>query len=100
MSFESYFRASSYAMIACGVLSLAVSGGVGLLLAAGFAVVLFASWKLSETRWQLSERAGMVVVLLALPAFYLDWSVQRAGAAGPAEQVYAGVSTLVHFTLP
>ncbi|HEX8500112.1 MAG TPA: DUF3488 and transglutaminase-like domain-containing protein [Pyrinomonadaceae bacterium] len=99
MSFESYFRACSYAMIACGVLALAVSGGVGPPLAAAFAAVLFASWRLSETRWQLSERAGMVIVLLALPAFYLDWSVQRAGAADSAEQVYAGVSALVHFTL-
>src|ERR687883_488227 len=34
MSFESYFRACSYAMIACGVLALAASGGVGPLLAA------------------------------------------------------------------
>ena len=99
MSFESYFRACSYAMIACGVLALAVSGGVGPLLALAFAAVLFASWKLSETRWQLSERAGMIVVLLALPAFYLDWTVQRAGASDSAGQVYAGVSALVHFTL-
>ncbi|MCA1618690.1 MAG: DUF3488 domain-containing protein [Acidobacteria bacterium] len=99
MSFESYFRASSYAMIACGVLSLAVSGGVGPLLALAFAGVLVISWRLSETRWQLSERAGMVVVLLALPAFYLDWSVQRAGALDSAGQVFAGVSALVHFTL-
>ncbi|HEY0173035.1 MAG TPA: DUF3488 and transglutaminase-like domain-containing protein [Pyrinomonadaceae bacterium] len=99
MSFESYFRASSYAMIACGVLSLAVSGGVGPLLALAFAGVLVVSWKLGDTRWQLSERAGMVVVLLALPAFYLDWSIQRAGAVDSAGQVYAGVSALVHFTL-
>jgi transglutaminase-like putative cysteine protease len=99
MSFESYFRACSYAMVACGVLALAVAGGVGPLLAAAFAAVLVLSWKLTETRWQLSERAGMVVVLLALPAFYLDWSIQREGAADAAEQVYAGVSALVHFTL-
>jgi transglutaminase-like putative cysteine protease len=99
MSFESYFRACSYAMVACGVLALAVSGGVGPVLAAAFALVLALSWRLTETRWQLSERVGMFVVLLALPAFYLDWSFQRAGAADAAAQVYAGVSALVHFTL-
>src|SRR5215211_8047632 len=99
MSFESYFRACSYAMVACGVLALAVAGGVGPLLALAFAAVLVLSWLLTETRWQLSERAGMVVVLLALPAFYLDWSVQREGAQDAAQQVYAGVSALVHFTL-
>ena len=99
MSFESYFRACSYATIACGVLALAVSGGVGLALAVAFVAVLVVSWKTSGTRWQMSERAGMFVVLLALPAFYLDWSFQRASAADAAGQVYAGVSALVHFTL-
>jgi transglutaminase-like putative cysteine protease len=99
MSFESYFRACSYAMVACGVLALAVAGGVGPALAAAFAAVLVLSWRLADTRWQLSERVGMVVVLLALPAFYLDWNLQREGAADAAAQVYAGVSALVHFTL-
>jgi transglutaminase-like putative cysteine protease len=99
MSFESYFRACSYAMIASGVLALAVSGGVGAVLAAAFGAVLVVSWRLAATRWQLSERAGMFVVLLALPAFYLDWSLQKNGAADAAGQVYAGVSALVHFTL-
>lgn len=99
MSFESYFRVCSYAMVASGVLALAVAGGVGPLLALAFAGVLVLSWRLTGTRWQLSERVGMVVVLLALPAFYLDWSIQREGASDAAEQVYAGVSALVHFTL-
>lgn len=99
MSFESYFRACSYAMVAGGVLALTVAGGVGPALALAFVVVLVLSWKLTETRWQLSERAGMVVVLLALPAFYFDWSLQREGAEDAAQQVYAGVSALVHFTL-
>ena len=99
MSFERYFRTCSYAMVACGVLALAVAGGVGPILALAFAAVLALSWKLTETCWQLSERAGMVVVLLALPAFYLDWNYQRLGAEDAAQQVYAGVSALVHFTL-
>src|SRR2546423_1322747 len=99
MNFESYCRACSYAMIAGGVLALAVAGGVGAGLAALFAAVLFVSWRLAGTRWQMSERAGLVVVLLALPAFYLDWNFQRGIAADAAGQVYAGVSALVHFTL-
>jgi hypothetical protein len=61
--------------------------------------VLVLSWKAAGTRWQLSERAGMFVVLLSLPAFYLDWNFQRSSAADAAGQIYAGVSALVHFTL-
>lgn len=98
MSFDTYFRACSYAMIAGGVLALAASGGVGAGLAALFAAVLIASWKLAGTRWQLSERAGMFIVLLALPAFYLDWNFQKSGT-DVVGQVYAGVSALTHFTL-
>src|ERR687883_428599 len=98
MNFDTYFRACSYSMIASGVLALVVSGGVSAGLAFLFAVLLFASWKLARRGWQLSERAGMFVVLLALPMFYLDWSFQKSGqdAAG---QIYAGVAALVHFTL-
>src|SRR5947209_14351241 len=99
MNFENYFRACSYAMIACGVLALAAGGGVGAWVAALFAAVLVVSWRLAGTRWQMSERAGLVVVLLALPAFYLDWNFQKSFAADAAGQVYAGVSALVHFTL-
>src|SRR5207237_8208581 len=99
MSFETYFRACSYAMIACGVLALALAGGVGVWLTVAFAAVLAASWRLAGTRWQLSERAGLLVVLLALPAFYLDWNFQRGGAAEGGAQVYAGVGALVHCTL-
>lgn len=98
MNFDTYFRACSYAMIASGVLALAASGGVGVGLAALFAAVLITSWKLAGTRWQLSERMGMFVVLLALPAFYLDWTFQKSGADAVG-QVYAGVSALTHFTL-
>src|ERR1041385_1380908 len=99
MSFETYFRACSYAMIACGVLALALAGGVGVWLGLAFAAGLGASWRLAGGRWQLSERAGLFVVLLALPLFYLDWRLQRAGASDGGAQVYAGVSALVHFTL-
>src|SRR2546423_10372101 len=97
MSFDTYFRACSYAMIASGVLALVVSGGVGAGLAVLFALMLVVSWKLAGARRQLSERAGMFAVLLALPVFYLDWNFQKSGqdAAG---QVYAGVRALIHLT--
>jgi len=85
-------------MVAAGVLALALAGGMGYGLTAGFAAVMALAWAADGTRWQLSERGGMFVVLLALPLFYLDWKYQSA-TQGPAGQVYAGVAALVHFTL-
>lgn len=65
------------------------------MLAAAFAVVLVIAWKLEGTKWQLPERVGLVVVLLSLPLFYLDWKFLSGGGAN--EKV--GVSALGHLIL-
>src|SRR5918912_1090251 len=95
MSFNTFFRVSSYAMVACGALALTASGGLSLGLAAAFALLLVIAWKLEGTRWQLSERVGLVIVLLSLPLFYLDWQFLSSGGAN--ERV--GVSALAHLIL-
>jgi hypothetical protein len=95
MAFNTFFRVSSYAMIACGALALAVSDGLSGVLAALFGVVLVIAWKLEGTKWQLPERIGLVVVLLSLPLFYLDW--QFLSGSGTSEKV--GVSALGHLIL-
>ncbi|HEX8775930.1 MAG TPA: DUF3488 and transglutaminase-like domain-containing protein [Pyrinomonadaceae bacterium] len=96
MTFSTYFRSSSYAMVAAGALALAVSGGMGLMLGAAFASVMLIAWGLERTRWQLPERVGLVIVLLSLPLFYLDWRYQT-GAGDARERV--GVSALAHLIL-
>jgi transglutaminase-like putative cysteine protease len=93
MSFNTYFRASSYAMLATSALALFASGGLSLALAVLFAVLLVAAWKLEGTRWQVPERAGLVVVLLSLPLFYFDWRLNTGGE----ERV--GVAALAHLIL-
>jgi transglutaminase-like putative cysteine protease len=95
MSFNTFFRVSSYAMVACGALALAVSDGLSAVLAAAFGVVLVIAWKLEGTKWQLSERVGLFVVLLSLPLFYLDWQFLSGGVT--SEKV--GVSALGHLIL-
>lgn len=96
MSFNTYFRASSYAMVACGALTLTVSGGMGFELALAFLALLCLAWNLEGTRWQLTERIGLVVVLLSLPLFYLDWKYQMS--IGEARE-RVGVSALAHLIL-
>lgn len=95
MAFNTFFRVSSYAMVACGALALAVSDGLSGMLALAFAFVLVFAWKLEGTKWQLPERVGLVVVLLSLPLFYLDWQFLSGGAT--SEKV--GVSALGHLIL-
>ena len=96
--FSTYFRASSYALVACGALTLAVSGGIGWGLFGAFAAVLLAAWMLEGTKWQFSERVGVLIVLLSLPLFYLDWQFQITSGER-AEQVRAGVDALTHLIL-
>ena len=75
MSFTTYFRLTSYATIAAAALALFVAHGVGAWLAIAFALVTIAAWKLEGTRWQLSERIALAVILLSLPLFYVDWRI-------------------------
>src|SRR5438132_12129379 len=75
MAFESYFRVVSYATIAAAALALFVAGGVGGSLSATFAVLMIIAWRLEGTRWQLSERIALVVILVWIPVFYFDWRV-------------------------
>lgn len=85
-------------MVACGALALFITGGMGAWLIATVAVVLFMARRLEETRWQLSERTGLIVLLLSLPLFYIDWKF--FGGFDTSEQSgAAGMSALVHLTV-
>ena len=75
MEFGKYFCLMSYATIAAAALALLVAGGVNVWLAGAFAIVMLVAWKLEATRWQLTERLALVVILLSLPIFYFDWQV-------------------------
>src|SRR2546425_8107467 len=103
MSFSTYFRFTSYASVAAAALALFISGGVGLYLTMAFAAVMIAAWKLEGTRWQLTERVALVVILVSLPIFYFDWRILapylqiqylETGQHGAAE-----VSVLAHLIL-
>jgi transglutaminase-like putative cysteine protease len=102
MTFTTFFRFSSYAMVACGALALALSGSLGIALAVLFFILLLLSWKLEgwqmegRRSWQLSERVGLLVVLLSLPLFYLDWKFLES-LGEPRERV--GASALAHLTI-
>jgi transglutaminase-like putative cysteine protease len=93
MSLETYFRAFSYATIAVATLALVLAGGLNLGLALLFFAILIAAWKLEGRKWQLSERMGLVAVLLSIPLFFFDWQYQKT-VGEPVGKL--GVAALAH----
>ena len=65
MNFKTYFQIFSYATIAVATLALLLAGGLSVTLAVLFWLVMLFSWKSEGTKWQLSERTVLVVVLLS-----------------------------------
>lgn len=95
MNFDTYFKLSSYAVVICGALALFVSEGIGLIVAMGFVLALFLAFRFEETRWQLSERLGLVLTIFSLPLFYFDWQFLKAALSSER----AGAATLAHLIL-
>src|SRR5687767_4450310 len=93
MTFDTYFKASSYAMIAVAMLALMLAGGLHVGLATVFAVVMILAWNLEGTKWQFSERVGLAVVLISIPLFLLDWKYQRSLGEAPGR---LGATALAH----
>ena len=50
-----------------------VSGTFGLFGTGAFIIAMIAAWFLEGSRWQISERLGTALIVLALPAFYIAW---------------------------
>lgn len=96
MSLDAYFRAFSYAMIACATLALTLAGGLPIALSLAFWVLLIFAWKLEGTKWQLSERTVLIVVVLSVPLFFLDWKYQQLSTE-PGGRL--GVTALAHLIL-
>jgi transglutaminase-like putative cysteine protease len=75
MQFNTYFRLTSYASVAAAALALYIVGGIAGWLAIAFVLLMVLSWRFEGTRWQLSERVALIVIIVSLPLFYLDWRV-------------------------
>ncbi len=89
MNFDKFFKFISYAVVFCGFLSLSVSSGIGALSSAVFISILVLAWFLENSRWQISERIGTVLIFAIVPLFYVDWKYQIIGL-GTSETVVAG----------
>src|ERR1700730_9046081 len=103
MSFGTYFRASSYAMIAVATFGLVLAGALHVGLALLFSLIMIVAWFGEGRHWQLSERVGLVLVLLSMPIFYLDWTYQASGlqvlenGPGHANPLVGAIAHLIVF---
>lgn len=94
-NFERLFKAISYGVALCGLLSLFFAGGVGYITALLFLGVLILSWFLESTNWQLTEKVGVFLIFLILPLAYIDWKFQITGIATRDAIIGTNLSRLV-----
>lgn len=97
--FEKYFRVISYLVAVCGLAALFAAGAIGVALFAVFVLITFLAWKLEDTRWQISERLGVVIILIAIPLFILDWRFRLTGFGGREMLAAASLAKLILFLL-
>ncbi len=90
MNFEKFFRLVSYTAVFCGFLSLWISGTFGIVGTGLFVAVMVAAWRLEGSRWQISEKLGTVLIVLALPLYFAAWKFRIITFAG-GEAAIAGI---------
>jgi len=98
MNFEKFFKFISYLAVFCGFLSLWIAGSFGLIGIALFIGVVAAAWFLEGTKWQISEKLGTALIVLAVPVYYLASRFQLLGSVGGGVAI-AGVLGRLIITL-
>jgi transglutaminase-like putative cysteine protease len=95
MNFETFFRLISYATVFCGFLSLWVSGSFGFFASFLFLGIMGLGWFLEDTKWQISEKLGTALIVLALPAFIVAWRLQWVSFSNIETDVAAVLARLI-----
>jgi len=95
--FDQVFKIVSYIVAFSGIFGLFVSSGISTLVFI-LAILAFAlAWFLENSRWQIKEKLGLVLILSAIPLFYIDWKFQIFGAIGTGFAAIASLARLILF---
>jgi transglutaminase-like putative cysteine protease len=95
MNFETFFKSSSYALVLAGMLALLVAGGVGVFVALIFIAAMVLAWYIEDSKWQISERVGLIIIFAMLPLFYLDYKYKITGGYGREQALVASLSRII-----
>ena len=98
MNFEKLFKVLSYATVFCGFIALWVAGAFGVIGTGIFIVAMIAAWFLEGGKWQISERVGTVLIVLAVPLYGALWQIGFF-SFGSSEAVLPGVLARLILTL-
>lgn len=97
LKFEQVFKIASYIVAFSGLFGLFVSSGISILVFALAILAFVLAWFLENSRWQIKERLGLVLILSAIPLFYIDWKFQIFGAIGTGFAAIASLARLILF---
>ncbi len=95
---ETIFKILSYLTVLCGFISLVTSGTFSVFVFPLFIFVIILAWFLEDSKWQISERLGTFLIVLALPGFYLTWRM-RLFSFENVELMVTGVLSLLILSL-
>lgn len=90
INFEMFFKTLSYLVVFCGFLSLWISKGVGFVSTVLFVTVLVSAWLLEDSKRQISERFGTILIIIVIPLFYVSWKYKFIGV-GASETIIVGM---------
>ena len=94
-NFELLFRTISYLVVVCGFISLWISGGFGFIITFVFLSVIIGAWFLENSKWQISERFGTVLIVLIVPLFYFGWKNRLFGSGSSASDIAGTLASLI-----
>jgi transglutaminase-like putative cysteine protease len=95
MNFEKFFRFISYTAVLCGFLSLWVSGSFGLIGTVVFLCTVAVAWLIEGSKWQLSEKLGTALIVLALPLYYAASRMQVISLGGSGIMIAGTLGRLI-----
>ncbi|CAN5116542.1 DUF3488 and transglutaminase-like domain-containing protein [soil metagenome] len=94
-NFEIFFKTISYLVVLCGFLSLWISGGFGIIVTSFFLTVIIGAWFLENSKWQISERFGTILIVLIVPLFYFGWKNRLFGSGSSASDIAGTLASMI-----